>query len=136
MEFTKEQLIGYAAGLFDGEGCITTGYGKSGSRRGCRVQINMTDLTPLKKFQEAVGVGQIYGPYESASKKKEGKYKQFWVWNAQKADEVLKVFEIIGPYLCERRQIKIVEFTEILKQVKPMKKYIREKKVNVMRSVV
>ena len=48
----------WAAGYFDGEGCVTV------QGRSVRVQIGCTERHLLVRFQRAVGgIGRIYGPY-------------------------------------------------------------------------
>src|SRR5436309_3043440 len=56
--WNREDLA-WAAGFFDGEGCFC--YSQSG-KYGC-VSIGQSELEPLARFRQAVGLGKIYGPY-------------------------------------------------------------------------
>src|SRR3990167_5406713 len=54
--------IAWAAGLFEGEGCISVHRSK-GRRPQPKLNIAMTDLEPMERFAKALGVGNVTGPY-------------------------------------------------------------------------
>ena len=56
--------IAWAAGFFDGEGCFS--YIQK-ARYVC-LRIGQSELEPLERFREAVGLGKIYGPYSHTHK--------------------------------------------------------------------
>jgi hypothetical protein len=93
---TEEELeIAWAAGLFEGEGCFYSG------ETDLRAQMGLSDLDVLNRFDEIVGVGVIYGPYQYQYK--DGfKRKRRWVWMAT-ADDARVVFELLRPWLGKRR---------------------------------
>jgi hypothetical protein len=78
----------WAAGLFEGEGTITT----SGSR--LVVRLNNTYSEPVYQFAKIVGFGEVYGPYHHESPGGP-KRKPFWVWLAEEY-EALEVLELCG----------------------------------------
>lgn len=85
--------IAWAAGLFEGEGCITI------CKRECRptARINMTDEDVIRRFHAIVGIGKVYGPYQSA-----GNRKPYWTWYARQADAFV-VIEMLADWLSHRR---------------------------------
>lgn len=54
---TPGEEIAWAAGLFEGEGCITVSNGRPVMR------LNSTDADTPRRFCEIVGAGKVYGPY-------------------------------------------------------------------------
>lgn len=55
---TRRILLAWAAGFFDAEGCFSFS-----QQTGPSATITNTDRDQLGRFQRAVGVGKIYGPY-------------------------------------------------------------------------
>ena len=55
--------LAWAAGFFDGEGCVT--FGKQGS---LTLSISQTHPEVLVRFREAVGAGVVRGPWHQPSK--------------------------------------------------------------------
>jgi hypothetical protein len=90
----RREEIAWAAGLFEGEGCITQSSGQSVLR------LNSTDLDVLERFHAAVGRGEIYGPYENRPSR--FRRKPFWVWVCPRSDAVDVIAEL-GPWLGSRR---------------------------------
>lgn len=105
---TVKRTIEWAAGLFEGEGCILLR--GSGKRRkdGTRSQtpslyVGMTDLEVLGSFRRVVGGGgSITGPYKAP------KRKPMWHWTATwKAAR--GIAPRLYPYLGTRRRAKMRE---------------------------
>lgn len=71
--FSIEEQVAWAAGLFEGEGCVT----KAGGRVNLRV--TSTDQDVLEQFAAFVGAGKVYGPYVNTSKDGHRR-KLFFVW--------------------------------------------------------
>jgi hypothetical protein len=90
---SREEEIAWAAGLFEGEGCLT---------RNNRVEpvarLNSTDEETPHRFSAVVRVGGVYGPYHQG-----GRRKAFWVWVACGWD-ALEVVDLLWPWLGERRR--------------------------------
>ena len=61
---TREDLA-WAAGFFDGEGCVT--FNRSRGRNSIVVSIRQHHPEVLEKFARVVGVGKVSGPYKSGS---------------------------------------------------------------------
>ena len=109
LPLNDEVELAWAAGFFDGEGNTRS------SVRGPRwatfiVQIKNTDPTPLHRFQKAVGLGAVYGPYSSA---RPG-WSQFWHYQATGWDGE-RVIELLRPYLCESKAAQADAAIEIRK---------------------
>lgn len=88
--------LAWAAGLFEGEGCCSGAITPE-----ITVQIGMTDEAPVRTFRDIVNVGHIYGPL-----KRSGNKKAFWLWRVRSWSEAQHVFDLIGPWLYERRLVQ------------------------------
>lgn len=103
----REQLA-WAAGLFEGEGCLST-RGKSVNilrkyrDRGLVAAMKMTDEDVIFRFKQIVGVGNITGPYNKIGK------KTWWVWQAGSFEHVQALIAILWPWLCRRRKDRAKE---------------------------
>lgn len=63
---TNELELAWSAGLFDGEGCCA----KHTQSGGLIVCINQAHPEVLERFRDAVGIGNVNGPYLYAYRKK------------------------------------------------------------------
>lgn len=97
---TGEQ-IAWAAGLFEGEGCITSikKQTKVGTSVHARLILNMTDLDVVERFVEIVG-----GNKDKIRRVDRGKNKLQYVWECTRRDEVFRIFFMLSPWLGTRRQ--------------------------------
>ena len=106
--WTREN-IAWAAGLFEGEGCVGV-YGKPIGARGPRkspaMKITMTDLDVLEKFQRIVGVGKVGGPRRHKGKEH---HKAFWSWSCNGTEKIQALLAAFWPFLCSRRQAKAAD---------------------------
>lgn len=81
--------IAWAAGLFEGGGSIS----------GARLQLKMVNEESVRRFNAAVGVGKVYGPY--------GPYpsqmgrKPFYMWVAWYPEDIQAVADALRPYLSQ-----------------------------------
>ena len=101
MNTPSETDIAWAAGLWEGEGNM--GAGRSGAYKGLiepRLQMPITDLDVLQKFQAIWGTGKIVGPYGS---KKYPNAKPFWRWSTHSWDEFIAIAGAMRPWFGERR---------------------------------
>lgn len=97
------ESLAWAAGLFEGEGCI------SFSGRACvHVSIGMTDQDVVDRFVSIVGGGYRY------TTKDDFPHKKLYSWQVSSRQEVLRVIEKLLPYLGERRSRKAREAIERL----------------------
>jgi hypothetical protein len=105
MEMTRAAQIGWAAGLFEGEGCITESNGRLVTR------ITNTDRVTLERFRDVVDAGTVYGPYERHER--DGFRRQpvvVWVASEEAAPDVLA---LLGRWLSARRLDRAYELTGI-----------------------
>lgn len=102
--FPKHSEVAWAAGLFEGEGCI---YLAGDKRRDPPylypgLQLTMNDRDVVERFHRIIGVGSI------CTSRRSGR-KDMWRWqcsNRPGFDHCMKLFE---PYLGERRLVKLAE---------------------------
>ena len=106
LKYTSEIDIAWAAGLFEGEGCLSQ---RKGDDRWC-LEILMTDKDVLEKFADLLGL-TINGPYETKNTRGTGvKWKDHYRVGTSARDKVFKIVCEIYPYLCARRREKCDEF--------------------------
>ena len=96
----NEIEVSWAAGLFDGEGSVgayTSGRNHylSSSRKYPKVTVSNTDKYLLDRFQNAVGIGKIYGPKVSKNPRWSARYD----YRLDGYQQVMTLFTILGPYL-------------------------------------
>ena len=104
---TEEIAVAWAAGLFEGEGCITF---DSRSPNHRRIRIKMTDRDVMQKFVDIVGYGKLGGPYmEGKPGTPRAKHKPYWSWGTGKRSEVLRILKMFVPYFGKRRSKKAIE---------------------------
>lgn len=95
----SEADIAWAAGLFEGEGCIRHAPGKRGVTR--RLTLVSTDLDVLQRFVAIVGVGTI-----RVRARPNPAHRIQYVWQVGKWREVAPTLQAFLPYLGERRTKK------------------------------
>jgi len=105
--------IAWAAGLFEGEGCISSKPpGKRGS--GAQLRLGMNDKDVVEKFRRIVGCGGLYAHNPGT-----GSVKPNWTWYVYAADKVGPILEAFLPFLGERRTAKALEALEVTRNVVP-----------------
>jgi hypothetical protein len=97
----------WAAGLFEGEGCITT----NGSRtyRCPRLALTMSDEDVVRRFAEVVGL-----PYYIPHKSNTPNRKPCWTWRTAKRVEVIRILSALLPYFGNRRAYKALTILDQL----------------------
>ena len=129
---TTAENVAWAAGLFEGEGCIRWVQNRPGSRRlYVRLHVNMTDRDVLERFRAIVGGGIIFGPYASAKPSGEPA-KDVWKWSATRSQDVARILSLFMPYFGERRFAKAEKAFSILADVKSRKPYAPRQKAEVL----
>ena len=103
--------IVWAAGLFEGEGCINSDQRNPNSRI---IQIGMTDKDVMERFVDVVGYGKLNGPY---SYKTRPTHKQFWQYKVEKRTEVLRILKMFLPHFGKRRAKKAIEAINHLHEI-------------------
>ena len=91
--------IVWAAGLFEGEGCIHTLRTKYRT-----LNLAMTDKDVMERFVDVVGYGNLRGPAWAAKSK-----KPYWQWSVCKRPEVLRILKLFLPHFGIRRSEKAIE---------------------------
>lgn len=102
--WTREN-IAWAAGLFEGEGCINA----ANAKRSPSLAIAMTDEDVLRKFYAIIGLGSLNGPYRAD---RPG-WKPIWMWHCGGHKQVQAVLAAMYPFLCSRRQSRALEVLAI-----------------------
>lgn len=103
----SEISIAWAAGLFEGEGCIT----KDSRSNLPRIELAMSDKDVVEKFISIVGYGTLKSKDFSCY---QPQYKVQWRWAIQKASEVNRILTMFLPYLSERRAYKALNALDTL----------------------
>lgn len=97
--------LAWAAGLFEGEGCISLSRPKNSKNSAYpTAAIGMTDKEPIERFFRAVSIGRLQGPY-----KKSGSRKDVWEWRAHGLEQVEQVLALFWRYLSPRRKARAAE---------------------------
>lgn len=95
----------YAAGLFDGEGCILgrVQHPKRGGIGIILVSVGMAYLPTLEEFQERFN-GHIHKSWDRRKPKKAmlNRTKTMWCWTLTVAEDVLSFLTAVRPYLREK----------------------------------
>jgi hypothetical protein len=74
---TRAEEIAWAAGLFEGEGCITV------TNRVLTARVTNTDAEILERFIDVVDRGVLYGPYDRSQERDGFQRKPIYHWVAQ-----------------------------------------------------
>ena len=93
--------IVWAAGLFEGEGCITTNHKVPNSRI---IIIGMTDQDVMERFVDVMGYGRLLGPYQYVKCKNN---KPYWSWQMSKRSEVLRILKMFLPHNCKNLPVSL-----------------------------
>lgn len=89
-----EPEVLWAAGLFEGEGCLTISGGYP------RIKLNMTDEDVVRRFHNVICVGQVR---EDRAQEKHG-YKRQWEWYTASRAGVAEVIRLLWPHMGLRRR--------------------------------
>jgi hypothetical protein len=106
--------IGWAAGLFEGEGWISV-FNTRQRFPGWQVGIAMTDEDVIRKFAAIIGIGVVNGPYFRNGR------KAIWQWKVTKRSDVLSFLNVVLPHLGARRASRV---QECIADMVPQKPYI------------
>jgi hypothetical protein len=101
--------LAWAAGLFEGEGCITVGYrGKEYRYTLGQLTLSMKDEDVVRHFAEVIGFGKVY----LGGKSNEG----MWRWAVTRFEHVQAIVAMFWPWLGSRRRARAREVLERLKK--------------------
>ena len=107
--FMKTCSIEWAAGLFEGEGCISLSQRKGRSRASASLILDSTDEDVVVKFGQIVGVkcSRYHSP-------KKPHWKPQWRWDTGKRSEVARILSLLLPYFGNRRAYKALNVLDHL----------------------
>ena len=103
--------IAWAAGLFEGEGCISVG-SKRRPTHAPRVSLSTTDEDVVRRFAVIVRCGRVSGPH------RKGKYKPFWLWKTGTFEHFQYIVCLLWYWLCNRRRQRAKEILFIVGPIK------------------
>jgi hypothetical protein len=91
--------LAWAAGFFDGEGCIT--HRRDRAWISIAMSVSQSDRQPLDRFQRAVGgIGVVRGPY----RQKASHHKPYWVWSTDNQERSQAVIGMLWKWLSEPKR--------------------------------
>lgn len=105
--------LGYAVGLYEGEGTFASSRDNRRQRRYARLRIKMIDKEPLERML-IVG-GFVRGPEISPKEAAKG-YQPKFRWDVSTIDEVQRVARLFYPHLSPRRQRQFDTIFEALER--------------------
>lgn len=106
--------LAWAAGLFEGEGCVGL-QKKPGGRHLVLLQVASTDRDVLERFMAITGTGTLF-----ARKKEKSHHKQCWVWKVTGAKALAIVTNpAFYQQLGERRKKKVDEVVLFVDSLPP-----------------
>jgi hypothetical protein len=99
----KPCLYSWAAGLFDGEGCISKARpSRPGGLFEPRLSLGNNDFELVDRMHGVFG-GSIYGPYGGGVGPDGFLRKQRWFWVVEGYDQVVDALAPMAPWLSQRR---------------------------------
>ena len=98
--------IAWAAGLFEGEGCITF---RDKKHNQPYLKINMTDFDVIRKFYEMVGIGRL-----DKIDKKNPKWKEQLQWRTGGRENVRNLLVLFLPHFGNRRAHKALDVLDLI----------------------
>ena len=97
-----EADVAWAAGLFEGEGCITVTDGR------VTLRLASTDYEVVERFLRVVEAGKLYGPYTRGYR--DGFHRRpRWVWVGDRRGAVERILADFAPWLGTRRRARARE---------------------------
>ena len=104
--------IVWAAGLFEGEGCIHILQQKLKKKTYRTLSLSMTDLDVIERFVDVVGYGNLRGPCMAKLST-----KPYWQWNICKRPEVSRILKMFLPHFGKRRAERAIEAINHLNEI-------------------
>jgi len=96
--------IAWAAGLFEGEGCLNV-FQRSSGKWQTQARLRMADRDVVERFAAIVGFGTVRGPIAP----QEAHWSPTWEWYTQRRDTCRSLIALFLPYFGERRTAKAHE---------------------------
>lgn len=120
IEHARKLDIAWAAGLFEGEGCITPG----ARANQFRLILISTDRDVVEQFFGVMCVGRVFKIRPRTDAKPH--YKQQWRYEANAAGDVLYVLKLLRPFFGQRRGARADEAIEVLSTHVALSTYERQ----------
>lgn len=92
--------IAWAAGFFDGEGCITIG---REARHTVRIKVKQVEREPLDRFHRIVGAGTVHGPYRHDHGPYRKNCRPIHQFHMGKRADVVRTLNLLLPHLCSAK---------------------------------
>lgn len=99
---SSDAQVAWAAGIFEGEGCVYV-LRRRGRADRVVLAVAMTDLDVIERLRDVFGCGSI-----SSERRRDGR-KPIYRWNTSARGDVERVLALITPWLMSRRQARIAE---------------------------
>lgn len=93
----------WAAGFWDGEGCVSVARRSNTNRPRIVAEVAQVHPEVLHRFKRAVGFGKVYGPYEQ----KNPNAQPFYVWRVESAQDVNNLRLILFQYLSSVKKAQL-----------------------------
>jgi hypothetical protein len=102
-ERTPDSETAWAAGFFDGEGCVSEFTTQLQTRKARYLTLIVAQAATehLERFRMAVGLGNITGPYKG----KRAHHKPMYKWQ-QAGKKAHVVMETLRPFLCSTKLLR------------------------------
>ena len=104
IKYKDNEELKWAAGLFEGEGCLTHYNGDK-----WQIKVKMTDEDVVQRFA-AIWDLKVNGPYHPPSAKPH--YRTYWECQSHVKSKILEIVMDLYPDLAERRRAKCDEFID------------------------
>jgi hypothetical protein len=98
--------IAWAAGLFEGEGCMHKAKHRPNSYT---MELWMTDFDVVRRFADIIGVGTV-----SERTRQQAHWKPILGWRLYKRADISKVLDVLLPYFGDRRAHKALDILDNL----------------------
>ena len=101
--------LAWAAGFWDGEGCTSVS-ARRGTASVPRIvgQIAQVDREVLDRFADALGIGNVLGPYKS----KNPKAQDYYCWRVEGMKNFYHIKESLFPYLGTQKKNQMIRAIE------------------------
>lgn len=113
------EALAWAAGLFDGEGNTRILRGSA-----ARMSIGQAHPEVLYRFQEAVGLGRVYGPRQS------GTHTPMWVWQTTSWEDTQAVIAMLWIWLGSLKRKQAADTLRGVKEWRSRPEYGRTRPEN------
>lgn len=104
----KADVIPWAAGIIEGEGCFSMHKRKGKDYFQCAIHCEMTDQDTIEELAKVLGVGTV------SQRPERGQRKRTWILSIQKHQDIFNTLIRIGPYLMGRRREKAAKMFSYL----------------------